>query len=118
GMAPAPSDQPLEAGAYLTYTVDADEPVKVRGDGAELTLSEDGAHIVRYQAYDLAGNPSDQGTVAVNIDKGSPTAVFNAPDAAHPNRLVATAFDQTSAIADGQILIRKVDPVTGKALVK
>jgi hypothetical protein len=118
GMDGAPLDQPIEQGAYVTYSIDGNDPAIIRGDSAQPTLSNDGHHVVRYQAYDAAGNPSAQGTVNVNIDKGSPRVIFNAVDPAHLNRLVATAFDETSTIADGQILIRKVDPSTAKALAQ
>ncbi len=41
----------------------------------QLTFSDDGIKVIRYQAWDNAGNPSDVGTFTVKIDKTKPITI-------------------------------------------
>jgi hypothetical protein len=70
GMGAADDGQPVESGAYLSYTVDGGPPRKEPGDHAEVPLSGDGLHTIVLRAYDAAGNASAERAIAARI--GSP----------------------------------------------
>lgn len=79
----------------------------VRGDEASIEVAEDGEHTLSYQAFDAAGNPSDEKTVSFKVDRTAPTGAFHLSDPADPRQLTVGVSDTTSGIAGGHIEYRK-----------
>jgi hypothetical protein len=125
GMAGAPADQPITAGAYIRHKVDDADPVVTRGQdtsGAHLpaittsaVVSDDGQHTVQYQAFDLAGNPTTERSISFKIDQTPPELiVFEAQQEADPRLITVAASDRTSGLADGgRIQLRRISPSEG-----
>jgi hypothetical protein len=107
GMEPASAGEPVEAGAYVEYSLDGADPVRLRGEAAELTLTGDGQHSVAIRAVDAAGNRSDARTVQVRIDRTPPEAAFEPQSATDPRRLAVAAADPLSGIAGAAIQLRR-----------
>jgi hypothetical protein len=102
GMAPAPAGDPdATHGAYVDYSVDGGADHKVAGGSTSVPVASDGAHVVTYQAFDVAGNGSGQRSVYFKIDQTPPVAGFEAQDAANPSQVSVIASDATSGLADG-----------------
>ena len=107
GMEPALPGEPVENGAYVEYQVDGAEPVRVRGDAADVTLADDGEHSVSFDAVDAAGNRSDDRTVTVRIDRTAPElVVFEPLDPADPRSVRVAASDRASGVVGGIIEMR------------
>jgi hypothetical protein len=69
------SDGPGGAGIdFITYTLDGGTPVKVTGATAQVPVSGDGRHTIRYAATDLAANTETARTLTLNLDCTAPTA--------------------------------------------
>lgn len=106
-MTPAPDDQPVETGGYIALSVDNGDIQRIRGAVATPVVTSDGDHVVTYQAFDAAGNPSDQESVRVRVDGTAPDKVsFHRPDPTDPRMITASASDRTSGIEGGRIEVR------------
>jgi hypothetical protein len=69
------ADNPGGAGiAYITYTLDGGAPVKITGASAQVPISGDGQHTIRYAATDLSGNVETARALTLNVDGSAPTA--------------------------------------------
>jgi hypothetical protein len=108
GMTPADPAQDVTAGAYMTYRIDGANAQRVRGDKAQVTLDEDGAHTVRYMATDVAGNNSTEKTLVVRVDRRGPVGVFATQDPDAPRVLRVSMTDDASGPNRGQIQLRRI----------
>jgi len=107
GMAAAPVDDPIEDGGYLTYQLDENSALTIRGGEGNVAVATDGHHVLTYEAFDLAGNASGEKSVSFKIDQTAPTGGFEAQDAADPRRLSVEVADATSGVAGGRIEYRR-----------
>jgi hypothetical protein len=114
GMAPAPDQQPPEAGAFIAYRLNGGELVRARGGRARLSFSEDGEQSVTFAAVDAAGNASPERAVGFKIDRTAPElVVFEASEEADPRRVVVAAADRTSGVAAATIEMRRLHGPSG-----
>ncbi len=131
GMAGGPEDRPVTSGGFIGYSIDGSPREQVRGperalapDGrlehapaaeAVIPVIADGAHLMTYQASDVAGNPTPERSINLKIDHTPPElAVFEAQQQADPRLITVAASDRTSGLADGgRIELRRVAPSRG-----
>jgi hypothetical protein len=131
GMAGAPLDQQVSSGGFIRYAIDGKPSDPVRGparelapDGrlgyaptaaADVTIVEDGPHVVTYAAADVAGNETAEKSISFKVDQTPPElAVFEDQQAADPRLVSVAAADRTSGLADrGHIELRRVSPTQG-----
>jgi hypothetical protein len=134
GMAGAEqADDADTHGAYVRYSVDSDSTRLVRGPAqavdpssglrgfeaeatAAMSVSDDGPHVVRYSATDVAGNEAPERTVSFKIDRTAPApVVFEPQRRADPRQITVTAADATSGLADGGVIrLRRIAPTRGE----
>ncbi len=62
----------------IEYKIDSNATQTVSATTAPVSVTGEGAHTVRYVAFDDAGNMSALGTASLRIDTGAPTASDNA----------------------------------------
>lgn len=117
GMTPAPGDQPVDEGAYVSYRIDGADARRVRGAGASIEVASDGRHTITYQAHDVAGNPSIEKSLSFKIDATAPVGAFKARDPRDPRKLELAMFDATSGVESGEIQIRRVGTSDWERLV-
>jgi len=107
GMAAAPVDRPLEAGAYVGYRLDEAPVQQVRGAQAAFTVAGDGQHVVALEGADVAGNLAEEQLIHFKIDQTPPTGAFHLPDPADPRQVAVGVSDATSGIRDGYVAYRR-----------
>lgn len=107
GMGAAPLDRPAEEGGHLWYRLDGGTPGRIRGGHGQVEIAADGRHTLAYRAFDVAGNPSAEGTAQLRVDRTPPEGVFEAADPADPQRLAVRVLDATSGVAGGRIEYRR-----------
>src|SRR5205085_6317854 len=120
-------------GGYITYSINGADGSNARGPDlgcalppdsllpyvatttGTVAVSQDGAHIVRYQAFDVAGNPTGEKSVSFKIDQTQPNlVVFEDQQASDPRLITVAANDQTSGLADGGVIqLREIRPTVG-----
>jgi hypothetical protein len=105
GMGAAPDDRPIEEGGYVRYELDEVES-SVRGGEALIEVAEDGVHSLSYQAFDAAGNPSDEDAVSFKVDGTAPAGAFHLSDPSDPRQLTVGVSDAASGVANGHIEYR------------
>ena len=83
----------------IEYKVDSDATVTVPAATAPVSVTGEGAHTVRYVAFDNAGNKSVLGTVNPRIDTTLPTVSSNAATyyTASPANFTITAADASGS---------------------
>ena len=63
----------------------------------QVRFADDGAHVIRYQAFDVAGNPTAERSANFKIDQTPPNlVVFEAQNAEDPRLINVAANDQTT----------------------
>jgi hypothetical protein len=68
--------------ASITYTVDGvARRASVSGASADVPVSSDGVHTVKYAAKDAAGNTEVQKTIVVRVDRTAPSVAISSPGA-------------------------------------
>jgi hypothetical protein len=107
GMQGAPAGEPLDMGAYMTYSVDGGTPANRRGGYTDVTLAEDGVHLVDFVARDAAGNGSGIESAEVKIDQTAPTGAFEHQNPSDPRQLKVAVSDALSGVAGGDMEYRR-----------
>jgi len=108
GMDGAAPNAPVESGAYISYAVDGDPPVVVRGDRATAHVSQDGRHELVIRTQDSAGNISAPSSWDFKIDQTAPTGAFDRQDSADPRKVSVSVSDALSGVADGHVELRRM----------
>jgi hypothetical protein len=109
GMTPSGPGEPIEAGGFIEWQLDGQNPLRVRGGDADVTLDADGDHHVALQAVDAAGNESERRDVEVRIDRTPPElVVFERANPADPRAIAVAVADRTSGVAGGVVELRRV----------
>ncbi|MCL2503899.1 MAG: cell wall-binding repeat-containing protein [Coriobacteriia bacterium] len=65
--------------AFVSYSLNGDEPVAVPGDTATVTVTEPGEHTLEFWAIDVAGNEEDPNTVSFEVVADGPPAGADMP---------------------------------------
>lgn len=108
GMQGVPEPKPADAGGFLEYALDDGARSLVRGGEGTVRLTDDGRHVVRLVAHDVAGNASPEEAVEVGIDQTPPeTVAFEAQDPRRPREVRVVASDRTSGVTGGTLQIRR-----------
>lgn len=89
----------------VTYSIDDGPDHVVSGPKASIALTQ-GMRTIKYQAEDIAGNKSEEGTVQAGIDSQAPGAAFGATDPADPALISASVTDVDSGVGDAWIEFR------------
>lgn len=117
GMGPAPPGAPTEEGGFIAYRVDDTERIRTRGDVADVSVADDGTHVIAYQAVDAAGNESAEQVAEIRVDRTAPElVVFEDQQPDDPRRVVVAAADRTSGLQGGQIELRRIGDTEWKPL--
>lgn len=107
GVSAAPLDRPVAEGGYMVLELDSGPRREVRGNRAQVVVDTDGRHMLRYRAFDAAGNGSVEKEVGFKIDGTAPVGAFRALDPGDPRALRVDVEDATSGVADGRIEYRR-----------
>lgn len=86
---------------FITYTLDGGTPVKVAGATAQVVVSGDGRHTIRFAATDLSANTEATRALTLNIDGAAPTVAVLANAKAKRGARAAIRFQVTDAPGDG-----------------
>jgi hypothetical protein len=107
GMSPALPESLPEDGAHIAYELNGGSTQRVGGGQAQVVVDTDGRHMLRYRAFDAAGNGSVEKEVGFKIDGTAPVGAFRALDPGDPRALRVDVEDATSGVADGRIEYRR-----------
>ena len=118
GMDAAPTDRPVEDGAYLAYRLDSANLERVRGGSATFRVDGDGDHVVSYYAVDSAGNASEQRELRFRVDKTAPHQVFFEHQSGDKRRLEVVASDVPSGVRETQVGLRRVGAIAESSALK
>jgi hypothetical protein len=107
GMEPALSGEAVENGGYVAHQLDAGPFHKSRGGQGQVSVPTDGHHVLVFQAFDKAGNASNEKELVFKIDRTAPVGAFRPVDVLDPRALRVDVKDVTSGVAGGHIEYRK-----------
>lgn len=90
GMAASPDGSPATEGGYVETKVGEGAWATHKGATGTVTVDDDGDHVIRYRATDLAGNTSDIRQIRVRINRAAVSGGFDPVDPNDPRTLSMT----------------------------
>ncbi|HKS98955.1 MAG TPA: Ig-like domain-containing protein [Rugosimonospora sp.] len=99
---------------HITYTTDGTDPSATNGTQYTAPFTVSTSTVVKYRAWDHAGNMEDVNTLSLNVDTVPPTAAVSAP--ADGSTVTGNAVYIKAAVADANGIARVYFYLDGKAL--
>ncbi|CAB4879038.1 unannotated protein [freshwater metagenome] len=97
-------------GGSLEIRIDDEPLVRRLGPRANITIADDGIHVLTVRAYDAAGNASDPASLTVRVDRHAPEGRLLPLSDEAPRRLTATVDE--GCIAAARLMLRRAGTVT------